>query len=134
MKGGEWGGYVSGHGDGWVVSDGGGGTMHHYLVVAGNEKRDDALPPPYTLLCPLLIIEERAPSCTSTPSTKQKEQRLREHACVKNQKAGEDRKRLSALTHVHEDATSVSVRGGERERAHLWGRRAATFRRVAGVL
>ena len=28
---------------------------------------------------------------------------------------------------VHGDTTNVSVRGGERERAHLWGRRAATF-------
>ena len=57
----------------------------------------------------------------------QKEQRLGEHASVVNQKAGAGRKRLSTLVHVHGDTTNVSVRGGERERAHLWGCRAATL-------
>ena len=74
-------------------------------------------PPPSPLLCPLLIIEERSPHARPARNNIVSENT---RGAV-NQKTGTGRNRLSTLVHVHGDTTNVSARGGETERAHLWG-------------
>ena len=92
--------------------------MMYCLALLSVGKRDGApLPHPHSCAP---SDHRRARTPMYTPALP-KQQRLREHACVVNKKAGAGRNRLSTLVHVHGDTTNVSVRGGERERAHLRG-------------
>ena len=76
-------------------------------------------PSPIPTPVPPLINEERAPHVRPYPARNNIVSENTRGAV--NQKTGTGRNRLSTLVHVHGDTTNVSARGGETERAHLWG-------------